>query len=106
MVPASLIIAVGVFGLVLCGGWLLMQVLDRYTVQINARLNELPKGLATQQSGGAVLPVAEATASRPKSKWPDVVNHLVPDGSDDRKRQQSRLMQAGIYSPMALSTFF
>src|SRR5438874_2628012 len=99
-------IVVGIGGAVLSGSFLLLAIADRRQALVEARLRELlghqPSAIAAPQ------PLTRLGATdRPRSpsdSWAG--KRLIPDSDRDRKRYQSRLVQAGIYHPTALSVFF
>lgn len=104
MDPSVIVIVVGIVGLVYCGGYLLTVLADRYSVQLDARLSELQSGPARPfgrnrgtPGGGTIVQWAG---------WTALFNRLLPDTDRERRRHQARLLQAGIYNPIALSTFF
>ena len=102
MDPSIILIGIGVTGLVACVGLGVMKAADRYQTSVAARLRQeseganrlwLPKESRSHYGG------REATK-------PALRARLVPTRDEERQQHQSRLIQAGIYSPSALSTFF
>lgn len=107
MTPGSLAIALGVFGLVFSTGYLLMLLVDRRQVELDARLREInkPASFTDSDSRRSELRPKPDSATGPK-KWYGRFSPLLPEGHAERQQRQKLLFQAGIYSPAALSTFF
>lgn len=99
-----LLIACGVFGAVLCLGFLALRLSDRYQVELDSRFREIPKdsnpSRTAPRSLGALTP-----ANPSSSAATGLLNRLTPNSASERKHHQARLMQAGIYSPSALTVF-
>lgn len=102
MEQSVILIGVGVAGVTACLGLVATRALDRYQASVAARLRQ-------ESEGGNRLWLRKAPqprdASRVASKLPFRAQ-LLPNRAEDRQRHQSLLIQAGIYSPTALSTFF
>jgi tight adherence protein C len=104
MFSTPALIAVAVFGLILCMGWLLNSVVDTYGTQLQVRLRQMPTGGKSEAPKHASEPILEVQSLSRIAR--SVLDRLVPNAESDRRRYQSRLLQAGIYSPTALSVFF
>lgn len=96
LVVLILIVFAGAIGLVLCGGRL---VGNFYQVQLNSRLRDLAVG-GTPREGGARRPVSQL--QRDSANSGKIASRWITDSAEDRKHQQTRLIQAGIYNPKAL----
>src|SRR5579862_5024431 len=104
MIPSSLAMVVGVFGLIFCAGFLLMLLADSYHAKVDVRLREIPKTNKSTAAGNRIAPLFEVASLL--AKWSTLVDRLTPDSERDRQRHQLRLLQAGIYDPIAFSAFF
>ncbi len=107
MVSSTILIGFGISGILASAGYLLISRLDRYTELVDERLRT--------ESRGRPLPRRRALkrttltgeeSSKNIFSWSAILSHLAPNRDADRRKHQSRLMQAGIYSPTALSAFF
>jgi tight adherence protein C len=104
MIPATVYIAIGTLGVVLCIGYLVLQYADRYGCAVDARLRGLAWGGASQLDGHRDAP-APGIKKR-SAHWRTTLNRLVPTNDGDRRRHQVRMVMAGMYGSTALSTFF
>lgn len=99
MLFAWLTIVTALIGVALFGGRLLAGAANVYQTQLRFRL----KDLAAESRAGALdakRPLIarrreQSTALPAETRW-------ITSGNDDRRRQQTRLVQAGIYNPKAL----
>jgi tight adherence protein C len=107
MSPTLFIILAGVFGAVLCGGYVLTSLCNRYQVQLDARLREGPGNRNSGLPGGKLSEShSRQTVERNAATLPKKANRWTSDSDEARKRIQTRLVQAGIYNPTALFKFF
>ena len=107
MSPTLFIILAGVFGAVLCGGYVLTLLCNRYQTQLDARLREGPGHKNAGLPGGKPsASYSRRTAERNAATLPKKANRWTSDSDEARKRIQARLVQAGIYNPTALFSFF
>ena len=98
-------IIVGIVGAAVSGSLLLLALVDRHQALVYMRgLRELSR----HQTPGIVAPSASPVATRGRRSAGDswAGNRLIPDSDRGRKRYQSKLVQAGIFHPTAISTFF
>jgi tight adherence protein C len=106
MTPSVILLGVGISGLIACVGCLLFQHVDRYGNVLRARLREVPKSSADPLKRNFRDALAERIRQRPTTSFSGILNHFVPNRDEDRRKHQSRLMHAGIYSSTALTNFF
>ena len=108
MIPTSVVIVIGVFGAVFCGCCLLSLLLNRYHAQTHARLRELTGGVAKSPArrGKNSASYSESSLKPGSATSPGKTNRWVSSRDEDRRQHQARLVQAGIYSPTALFSFF
>jgi tight adherence protein C len=107
MFQISLAVALGLFGTVFFAGWLLTALRSRYRTQLEARLRDLAGDESPKTSRAKRAPAEiERGVARRSVDSPVKLSRLISDSDDDRKRHQARLVQAGIYHPTALATFF
>jgi tight adherence protein C len=106
MTPGSLAIALSVFGLVFSTGYLLMLLVDRRQVEVDARLRAMNKAGSLTEPAPRQGELRPGSRSMAAGKWHETFGSLLPEGDAERKARQKLLFQAGIYSPGALSTFF
>lgn len=71
--------------------------------QVNRRLEDLDESLDTSTSKSNPGRKDRAVAEKVRAAVPRIGARLIPNNEEERTRLQSRLMQAGIYSPHALS---
>jgi tight adherence protein C len=90
----------GIAGLIICAGMAAMAVFDRYRLSVSARLRQ------DAESGRQSRPAATRSQLGQEAGKSAVRAKLLPNRDEERQRYQSRLVQAAIYSPTALSTFF
>jgi tight adherence protein C len=95
-------ITVGVTGLILSVGWLVIVSHDRYSVRVGERL----RNATGKKHDDSILRPVEKESDFRLSNVPEVLNKLLPDSDQDRKKYQLRLVHAGIYNSSALSAFF
>jgi tight adherence protein C len=100
-------IMLGVFGAVFLGGCGIALWLDRYHGQLNARLRNLPGDTSLSVPGGKGAPSpAVQSIKRAPATSTGKTNRWISDRNEDRRQTQARMVQAGIYNPTALFSFF
>jgi tight adherence protein C len=107
MISTSFVIILCVFGAVFCGGCVLALLCNRYQTQLNARLRDLP-GDKSLSVPGRTDSASHSKRSSERNNAPPTrnTNRWISDSNEDRKQHQARLVQAGIYNPTALLSFF
>lgn len=111
MLTPGLMIALAIGGLFTCVILLIGTFRNRYSAEADNRLRSLAndhsevleKRTAALVSRNLLGKAEESTSTSRLSK---LAGQLIPNSKADRQRQQSRLFQAGIYHPSALSVFF